>query len=248
MTIDEFSTEFDTLLNSYASKIDFGNQTSEKQIALDEYEKSVFLTKAQEQIVRELYTGKNQGLDSFEKNEETRRNLSNLIETYSSCDRVPDGYYYGILSEDSVLFELPEDVMDITYEQLRVENITEDCNNKCKCTSIIQEVVPITQDEFIRTSKNPFRGLNKKRAFRLDIEGGVELVTKYSDPTKYRLTYTVRYLKFPEPIILIDLSDSNLSINNIYTEKNDCKLSPNLHRQILERAVLLALVSKQGKV
>lgn len=45
----EFSIEFDILYN---------NISSNKAPGLNEYEKSVFLTKAQEQIVTELYSGR----------------------------------------------------------------------------------------------------------------------------------------------------------------------------------------------
>ena len=48
MTNKEFSYEFDILYNNIMS-----NQAP----GLDDYEKSVFLTKAQENIVLELYSG-----------------------------------------------------------------------------------------------------------------------------------------------------------------------------------------------
>jgi hypothetical protein len=46
MTIEEFSSEFDTLLNSYNNVSEFGDTHSRADIVLDEYEKSLFLTKA----------------------------------------------------------------------------------------------------------------------------------------------------------------------------------------------------------
>ena len=46
MNTQEFSTEFDTLLNSYNTIAPFGEQSSKAEIVLDEYEKSVFMTKA----------------------------------------------------------------------------------------------------------------------------------------------------------------------------------------------------------
>ena len=76
MTVEEFSNSFDTLLNSYALTPNFGEETSKQTIALDEYEKSVFLTKAQEEIVLGLYNGKNPYGDIFEGTEELRRYLS----------------------------------------------------------------------------------------------------------------------------------------------------------------------------
>lgn len=65
MTTQEFSDSFDTLLNSYNTQAQFGNQTSIRDIALDEYEKSLYLTKAQEEVVVNLYNGKNHYKDSY---------------------------------------------------------------------------------------------------------------------------------------------------------------------------------------
>ena len=85
MTTEEFSNEFDTLLNSYAlSPNKYGMESSPLTIELDEYEKSVFLTKAQEDIVISLYNGKNPTGDSSEKTEEIRRYLSDLVKTYTT--------------------------------------------------------------------------------------------------------------------------------------------------------------------
>ena len=80
MSTEEFSNEFDVLVQSFTQNVKFGNTDS---IAFTEYEKSVFLTKAQEQIVIELYNGKNPYNDSFEKTEEIRRYLNFLVKTTS---------------------------------------------------------------------------------------------------------------------------------------------------------------------
>ena len=72
------------------------------------------------------------------------------------------------------------------------------------------EVVPTAQDDLYKTSRNPFRGPNKRRVLRLDVEGKVvELISKF-DIDKYQ----IRYLAKPEPIILIDLPE-DLSINGL---------------------------------
>ena len=44
MSVEEFSNEFDTLLNSYSTAPPYGDE-NKLDITLDEYEKSVFLTK-----------------------------------------------------------------------------------------------------------------------------------------------------------------------------------------------------------
>ena len=230
MTIEEFSNEFDTLLNSYATINQFGKVENPATIELDEYEKSVFLTKAQEEIVIDLYSGKNPLGDSFEKTEEVRRYLSDLIKTYTTTDKKVG--YVG-LSKTSIFFELPKDLWFITYESAGLEDSRLGCMNGEEIS-----VIPVTQDDYFRISKNPFRVANKRRALRLDIGNGiVEIVSEYNIDR-----YLVRYVARPEPIVLTDLPD-NLSINEVST-KTECKLNPVIHRAILEKAVQLALISK----
>lgn len=228
MTTEEFSNEFDTLLNSYSTIEAFGKTPS--TIELDEYEKSVFLTNAQEEIVIGMYNGKNPFRDSFERTEEIRRYLSDLIKTYTTTDKKVG---YTGLSKSSVFFELPDDLWFITYESVNLK----DDGLGCMSGEDIS-VIPITQDEYHRIRKNPFRGTNERRALRLDLSGKVvEIVSKYNVES-----YLVRYLSRPAPIILTNLTD-NLSINGI-SVKTECELNPVIHRAILERAVKLAIMSR----
>lgn len=55
MTNAEFSDAFSTMLNSYNTQMQFGEQASKAEIVLDEYEKSVFLTQAQDIIVKSYF-------------------------------------------------------------------------------------------------------------------------------------------------------------------------------------------------
>lgn len=230
MTTEEFSNEFDTLLNSYSVIDKSGKGENPSTIELDEYEKSVFLTKAQEEIVIDLYSGKNPLGDSFEKTEEVRRYLSDLIKTYTTTEKKTG--YVG-LSKTSIFFELPKDLWFITYESAGLEDSRLGCMNGEEIL-----VIPISQDDYFRISGNPFRGSNKRRALRLDNGNGiVEIVSEYNIDR-----YLVRYIARPDPIILTDLPD-NLSINNI-SKKTECKLNPVIHRAILEKAVKLAILSK----
>lgn len=227
MTTEEFSNEFDTILQSYSVKNEFGQQIP---IAFDEYEKSVFLTKAQEQIIITLYNGKNSSNESLEKTEELRRYLSNLIKTEirtKLTDNLPN-----VVSQNSQFFSLPDDLWFITYESAKVTS-----EDKCLNGKELM-IIPVTQDDYFRTSRNPFRQSNNRKALRLDIKDNtVEIISKYDISQ-----YLVRYLSKPEPIVLIDFEEG-LSINNVST-KNECKLNPALHRLILDEAIRLALVSK----
>ena len=224
MTVEEFSNEFDTLLNS------FGENNGSLSIKLDEYEKSVFLTKAQEEIIINLYSGKNPLGSTFEKTEEIRRYLDNLIKTYTTSDKKTG--HIG-LSDNSTFFELPEDLWFITYESVHLKDDNLQCNKE---RNIL--VNPITQDDYFKISNNPFRGPSEKRALRLDFGNSlVEIVSKYNIQE-----YTIRYISKPTPIILTDLPD-DLSINDINI-KTECKLNPVIHRAILERAVEIAILSR----
>lgn len=228
MTNEEFSNEFDSLLNSYSNIEEFGKTPN--NIVLDEYEKSVFLTKAQENLVISLYSGKGYIGGPFENSEESRRYLSHLIKTYKTSEKLKN---IEGLSTNSIFFKLPEDLWFIVYEAVNFN----DKNLGCKDNQNIC-VVPVTLDEYHRISRNPFRGPNTRRVLRLDItDDTVELVSVYNVQD-----YLVRYLSKPSPIILNDLPET-LTINNS-NKKTECQLSPALHRIILEGAVKLALMSR----
>ena len=221
MTNKEFSDGFSTILNSFGAL---------PNITLDEYEKSVYLTNAQEQLILECYTGKNPKYGSFEQTEETRRYLSNLVETYKTKKKITD--QIGLL-EDSIFFSIPKDTWFITYESVVLKDERLPCEGKS-----ISTVVPTTQDEFYRIHRNPFKGPTSNRVLRLDIKDNiVELVSKYNVDE-----YIIRYLNKPTPIILIDLP-SELSINGDNKE-TECILHEALHREILYRAAQLAIISK----
>lgn len=229
MNLNDFSNGFDTLLSSYAEKAMAGDNASRATLHLDEYEKSLFLTGYQDELVLSLYSGRNSSGRSFEETEELRRYLSPLVEE-DTLEPKDDTGLTGV-DGNSKFFQLPEGLWFITYESVNVSD------GKCGDGSFL-EVVPTTQDEYNRLRKNPFRGPNDRRALRLDIgERNVEIVSKY-DITSYYL----RYIKRLSPIILIDLPDG-LTIEG-EDEATECQLPEMLHRRILEGAVDAALRSK----
>ena len=234
MTTTEFSEGFDTLLDSYRRFKDFDDRELLDSLDFNEYEKSVFLTQAQEQIVIELYTGRTDKSSSFEDTEEFRSYLRNLIETAEltplSIERK------GIVGRDSYFFNLPDDLLFITFEGAIFGKDAECMEGE------YASVVPATQDELHRVVGNPFRGPGSRRALRLDLANGfVEIVSKYSIQK-----YIVRYLRRPRPIVLFTSSqveNTGASIDG-YKDITECELEPALHRTILDRAVVLALHSK----
>ena len=232
MNNEEFSNSFDTLLNSYNVSGEFGEPVSKQSLVFDEYEKSLLLTKSQEEIAESLYNGRNPFAESFEQTEELRRYLSNLI-----CDvtlQPSSGNYKGIGGHTSKFFEFPSSpkLWFITFESVTLESEDACLNGK------ILDVIPVTQDEYLRIKRNPFRGCNSRRALRLDVSDNViEVVSKYNVAQYY-----ARYLRHPNPIILRPLPDG-LSIDG-ESDYMECELHEALHQKILDRAVLLALQSR----
>ena len=225
MTIEEFSNEFDVLLNSYITANSPGLGQGLTQ--LDEYEKSILLTEAQESIVKDLYNGKITG-ESFESSEELRRSLDALVTT---VELQPTSTTMGKMSNTSKFFKLPDAVWFITYESALLKDETLGCKN-----NTFVEVVPIRQDEYNRVKNNPFRGPSDRRVLRIDAGSSlIELISKYNIDS-----YFIKYLSKPKPIILVTITDDKLSIDN-ETQSMGCSLNTALHRPILERAVALAI-------
>lgn len=216
MTTQEFSLEFDLMYNNISS-----NQAP----GLSEYEKSLFLTQAQEALVLDIYSGKLGS--SFESTEEVTDYLSPLVKQATYTTKVEGKG----LDSRSVFFNIDTDIWFKTGEKAIIKDDSLKCGNS---TEREVDVVPVTQDTLYRTKNSPFRGPNERRILRLDCEANkVELISKY--PIE---SYTIRYLSKPEPIILDNLPEG-LTINNISTPQT-CKLSSAIHRAILIRAVSIA--------
>lgn len=231
MTNEEFSNGFDTLVNSYVRFKDFDNKENLDSIEFDEYEKSLYLTRAQEQLVVNYYNGRNSSGDSFESTEESRRYLDTLVDT-KVFGLEEKGEGLGV-SPKSVFFQLPTDLAFITMEQIVYDDESLGCANGSRA-----DVYPVTQDEYNNIKDNPFRGPTKYKAVRLDAGNGkVELVSKFNIGQ-----YIVRYLKKPQPIVLVNLPE-DVSVNGINV-KTECELNSLLHNTILEEAVRMALISK----
>ena len=219
MTISEFSNEFDIMYDN----------ASNQAPGLSEYEKSVFLTKAQEDVVRGLYNGTVKIGESFDTTEENQRLISSLIETTKLIRGIPV-HTNMPLSKDSVIYVTPPSLMYVVYEAVYPTNQPD--NSKPL------PIYPVTLDEYYRVINNPFRRFNKKRVLRVIANSGIfmELIPHESVELG---EYLIRYIAKPDPIILEELTDG-VSING-ETEPSTCKLDESIHRIILQQAVVIAL-------
>jgi hypothetical protein len=210
MTVNEISNEFDVLAQSAASSpANWGY--------FNEYEKSVFLTKAQEQIVIAAYTGNLNGTP-YEGSEELRQYLRAITveKTLSLKDE-----------DDTVVADYPDDLMFVVEEDAMVDGKR-------------AIVVPIKQDHLFKILNNPFRGPNLRRLIKEDIDN--KIVLHYNDKLSGKPEmYNIKYIRRPQPIVLQNIGD--LEIEGVSTV-SECELNEILQRKIIDLAVRMALQSK----
>ena len=229
----EWSLAFDQLYN---------NISSNKAPGLDEYEKSVFLTDAQEAIVIGVYNG------SFGKPFESTEDVANfLAPLVRQADlELSDDAVLNEMRVDKIngkIYKLPSDKDEILFRTLELCMLKNDCDVNGNRAI----VVPVTQDEYWRTFNDPFKTCNHHRVLRL-IFSKSESNSGTLDTHKYTeliskipiMSYTVRYISRPEPIILADdLEERGLTIHG-KKDQQTCLLDEAIHQAILSEAVRLA--------
>lgn len=224
MTRIEFSNEFDILFDNIASKGAPG---------LDLYEKSVYLTKAQLELIKAHYSPDNKYRKAVEGSEKRRIDLKELIKHFNNTSALISS---NGISNDSKFFSIPDNVFLILQESAIIDSCS---------THKSVEVKPKTYDEYNIQIKNPFKRPNGDLVWRLDFSRqsdsqNVELISPHNI-----LKYQIRYIKYPSPIILVNLDDGEfsgqgLSIDGQITPQT-CELHQSFHPEILDRAVQLAV-------
>lgn len=231
MTTQEFSNEFDVLYNNIMS-----NQAP----GLDEYEKSVFLTKAQLEILKNYFNPKgNKYGQGFDENAKRQIDFSTLITVAKPSQYTPEGGYVKF-DDRSQLYKMPQDILLM---------LNETGINTVDGVRRLISIIPMNYEEYARLMSKPWKQPLKNQGWRLfQSTGGVdfisEIVIKYNSSLS---DYKIRYVKRPKPIILANLADeySNVSIEGINTI-TECELDPILHPEILQRAVELAKSAYTG--
>lgn len=228
MTTQEFSSEFDVLYN---------NVMSNSAPGLDEYEKSVFLTKAQNEILKNYFNPKgNKYQEGFDDNPKRQIDFSSLVKVAEPSMISPDTSYVK-MDERSKLYTIPVDILFIVNETAKLTS-----GSKSRYLSI----VPISFEEYNRLMSKPYKCPLRNQGWRLlqySNKGIAEIIVVGGTLSEYK----IRYIKRPKPIILADLDEvySNVSIDG-QTSVSECELDPILHPEILQRAVELAKAAYTG--
>ena len=226
MTTEEFENEFDVLYNNIMS-----NQAP----GLDVYEKSVFLTRGQDEILKAyFYPQSNKLMQGFDANERRQIDFSKQVSNFfplvtpgaGNIDKRSSGVAKSLMPQDALM--ILNEVVDVNREN---KNVT-------------LQVVPLSYKEYSRLMSKPHKRPLKWQAWRLQVmelvNSSVDLIAGFKDVIT---AYRVRYVKRPTPIILGDLEGVSIEGISVRTE---CVLDPILHKEILQRAVELAKAAYTG--
>ena len=156
MTTQEFSNEFDVLYNNIMS-----NQAP----GLDEYEKSIFLTKAQEELVRDYFNSRNvKNAQGFDDNQKRQYDFSTLlssitlpdfIDTCRALSVLNSVIYNTIFDSRAKIYIAPSDLFLVINESI------EDSAKRR------YSVLPISYDEYNRLMLKPYGFPLKRQAWRI---------------------------------------------------------------------------------
>lgn len=232
MTTQEFSNEFDVLYN---------NVMSNQAPGLDEYEKSVFLTKAQSEILKNYFNPKgNKYQEGFDESEKRQIDFSTLVKAIEPTSY--SGSSYVKFDDRSQLYQMPKDILFVLNETAM--------NTVGGLTRLIN-IIPINFVEYSRIMSKPYKQPLKNQGWRLfQSTGGIDYISEVIVKSNSTISkYKLRYVRRPSPIILVDLADaySNVSIEGL-TNISECELDVILHPEILQRAVELAKAAYTGDI
>ena len=218
MTAQEFSSEFDLLYN---------NVSSAQAPGLTEYEKSVFLTKAQDEIIKNYFTnvqGGNKYQQGVEDSDKRYADFSTLLTVAVLNAETTDAVTFD---ERGKIFRLPDGnsdakkVMIVITETFKTGNKIPG-SEESLLTSY--QVVPLKFDEYIRLMSKPSNDPLKKQVWKLmgnneSGNGSIEIVPHWKDKNNNINVLVLKYIRKPHPIILEDLDAQGLSIEGQKTQK-----------------------------
>ena len=216
MTLEEFSTEFDVLYNSI---------TSNAAPGFNDYEKSVLLTLAQEELIKSYFVANNNttgvGLDGSQKRHYDFSTLIKVKTLNNIIDSIlTTGVDVPVFNKDANnIFLVPNDVFLVLNEYLTVKNNS-------------YTVFPISYDSYNLLMSKPFPYPNKRQAWRLDssINGEIAAtkvihVSDDKDISSKNITFESIYHK---PLnIEINIKNGDITLNN-YVVVSESKEAVNI--------------------
>lgn len=205
MTAAQMFSEFDLLWNNIMS-----NQAP----GLVESEKAVFLTKAQDEIVKNYLVPQSQGnmlhagIEDIPKRQVDFKNLIKVVNNLTAGSSTLARHHGG----SSVMKTLPTDFLAILTETVTVSGIEAPL-----------AVMPITSSEFLRLMSKPYKYPLKGQCWRLmNDNGDIEIIPPYGTTVS---SYILTYVKRPAAIT---------------STSSTLEVPASIHEDIVQRAVELA--------
>lgn len=242
MTGSEFSDQFD---------VQYNNITSNQAPGLDEYEKAVFLTKAQDELVKNYFLPQsNPKQAGFDGNQKRQMDFSLLMRsancakaTVSSGDTDVATLFKFKFDPRSVLYIMPEDLFIPINESIQLvergQSISDPFTLKYQ-----RQVIPLSYETYTNLMSKPYKEPLKNQAWRLLVNNAgsndseddgkklAEIIMGHIDAawdnsSTKRTRYIIRYIRRPKPIIIAPLGTGvtiggyNGSETDVYTQSGD---------------------------
>lgn len=239
MKVEELSIGFDLLYNNISNVVAQG---------LTEFEKSQFLTWAQEEIIKNYFNiNSNKNKEGLNNSIKRDTDFSTLFKTISlsTGDITKPTPINNPINSKLTRFTFNADYLFILNE---VCDLVKKDNNQNIIDRITTTVVPIHYMEYSRLMSAPYSEPKLHQTWRLIGDQLVANKTVFDLITRFGWIiedYTIRYIKKPTPIILTNLP-TGVTINGVNT-KSECLLNEVLHQEILDRAVELAKVTSTSE-
>lgn len=153
----EFSNEFDVLYN---------NITSNQAPGLDEYEKSVFLTLGQDDVLRAYFNPReNKPQQGFDESSKRQIDFSALMKTEVLRELNTDLKF----DSRSLSYRIPKDLLLFV-------------NEACNDNNYRYVVIPISYNEYDRLMLKPYQYPIKRGIWRLIVDSTISSISKVSIP------------------------------------------------------------------
>ena len=254
----------------------YNNITSNQAPGLNEYEKSVFLTKAQDELVKNHMNTNNTLQQGFDDGFKRQVDFSNLMRVFQAD---PFTGTYQQFDPRSIAYLIPnsQKIFICVNEMIEVDSKRR------------LQVIPLAYDTYTRMMSKPYQYPTKNQAWKLHtsykettttsvpseskstttgnivVDGKMQDIVTDDTQTKasttipagkiveilvpsdvaknQRLVYSIRYIKRPRPIRLINFTGVTFDGDNT---AQTCELDESLHYEILQRAVELAKIAWSG--
>lgn len=191
----ELSNAFDILYN---------NINSNKSPGIDEYEKSYFFTKAQDELIKRYAFAHTNAVGAGIDGSQKRQIDYSTLVTTAELSRNTDanlGDKYSVDSVDSYIF--PEDVLFILNESVYANASQTNIRERKE-----RQVIPITFDQYSLLRQKPYPFPPKRQVWRLLRYYEDKVISEIITPESID-TYLIRYIKYPSPIVLEDWDEED---------------------------------------